>query len=295
MQRVSVGSRKLSPFFNVNGSPQGEGGQIDWSRLPADSYNVGKFQVKLGEAVSIGETDIVVDALLHALKKGAVLDFGSESSVVVTLSGNEAIGQTTLSVNALSGALPAGAVLDFGTGENIVKLASAAAAGAVTIDITEALTVALESGDSATYQGGDKILRLAADADEGATSITTEPAEFAIDDDSTAYADYTNASDGRRIDAGTVMCRTSAGKMIPRAVGSGSGTEVATEILRSDAFENSPVAAKSGYGSIEGGKMYENLMPDADTDGNIPAGYKTELNTAGCTFTYTDWRDSRSE
>lgn len=293
MERVTTDARPFAPFFNVNGSPQGRGGQIKWSRLNSYGFNVGKFTVKLGEAVSIGETDIVVDALSYALKKGTVLDFGTESSVVVTLSGNEAIGQTNLSVTALSGALPAGAILDFGSGENIVKLASAAAAGATAIDITEALTVALESGDTATYQGGDKQLRLAADADAGATSITVEPAPFAIADDSEAFADKTGDSDKRLIPAGTIMSRLSDGYLIPRSITDAS--EPATEVLRSDAVEDSKAASKTGWGTIVGGILYENLCPDADGSGDVSSTYKTELNTAGCTFQFTDFIDSRTD
>lgn len=294
MQRLSTTSRKLAPFFNVNGSMQGEGGQIDWDRIPASGFNVGKFTVKLGEAVAIGETDIVVDALEHPLKKGDVLDFGTEASVVVTFSA-ATINATSVGVTALTGAIPSGAILKTADSQEFVKLTADAAAAATTLTV-EAIPNALEGGETATYQGGDKVLRLAADALEGATSITVEPPQFAIADDSEAFGDYTTNSDGRRLDAGTIMSRSAVnGKMIPRSIVTDAASEPATEVLRSDAFELSPVAAKSGYGSIIDGILYENLMPDANSSGDVSGTYKTELNTSGCKFKFTDWRDSRSE
>lgn len=292
MQRTSTAPRKLAPFFNVNESPQGEGGQIDWSRLPADSFNIGKFTVKLAEAVDIGETAVNVDALLYALKKGTVLDFGTVVGQTVTVTASALAAATSITVSALAAPLLDNTLLDFGTNK-LARVNGDHAAGATTITV-DAIPTALAGNETATVVGGDKVLRLTADAAEGATSITVEPPEFAIADDSEAQADKTGNTDGRLIPAGTIMCRTSAGLMIPRSVGSGSGTEVSTEILRSDAIENSPVAAKSGYGSIKGGGMYENLMPDADSSGDVSSTYKTELNTAGCTFWFTDWSDSRT-
>lgn len=291
MQRTSTGTRKLPPFFNVNEAEQGEGGQINWSRLPADSFNVGKFTVKLAEAVSIGETSVDVDALLYPLKKGAVLDFGQVETVVVTFQA-ALINATTVGVTALTAPIPAGAILKTADSQEFVKLTADAALGATSLTV-EAIPNALEGGETATYQGGDKILRLAADAAAGATNITVEAPEFAIADDSEAQADRTGDFDGRFIAAGTILSRLSDGTLIPRSITTAS--EPATEVLRSDAYEKSPVAAKSGYGTIRGGGLYENLLPDADGSGDVSETYKTELNTAGCNFWFTDWRDSRSE
>jgi hypothetical protein len=54
-------------------------------------------------------------------------------------------------------------------------------------------------------------------------------------------------------------------------------------------------AAASGYGCIDGGNLYENLMPDS-TGGPpraLPAAIKSELVTAGCRFKYYTYQDDR--
>lgn len=293
MNRKSTAPRILQWLFNAYQAIIGRGGQIDWTRVSSQYFAVGKSTVKLSAASAKGDTSLDVDALPKALKKGQTIDFGEVDSVTVTLSGNEAIGQTDLSVTALSAALPAGAILDFGSGENIVKLASAAAAGATSITISEALTVALESGDTATYKGGRKIAFVNADAAAGAVAVTVLPLEFALADNDEGAADETGTQDGLMLKSGTVMCRTSSDKLIPRVAGTGSGTETASEILQSDAYQNSKVAAKSGFGTYIGAQVFENLLPDADTDGNIPSLWKTELAANNAMVTFSDWSDSR--
>lgn len=52
------------------------GRQIDWD-LITNKYSRGSFTVKLAEAVEVGETEVTVDALPEALKKGDILEFPS--------------------------------------------------------------------------------------------------------------------------------------------------------------------------------------------------------------------------
>jgi hypothetical protein len=292
MRTQQIASRPLPPFFDEQENMRGRGGQIDWTRVAADgSYNQGKFTVTVTEPVAVGAETATVAALAHPLKAGSVLDFGDyEPSTVVIAAAGEAIGQTVLSVDALTAALPAGAVLDFGAGENVVVLASAAAAGATTITITEALTIALEDNDEADFPGGSQNIRLTADAAAGATTLAIEPAPMAIADNDTAQGDYTGTDDFRIIPSGTVMARTTAGLLIPRAV---ADAETASEILASDAIERSDVDSMTGYGTYVSGLIFENMMPDADGSGDIVAGWKTELATAGCSFIFHDFVDSR--
>lgn len=292
MRTQQIASRPLPPFFDEQENMRGRGGQIDWTRVAADgSFNQGKFTVTVTEPIATGDVEATVSALAHALKKGTVLDFGDYEPVTVVIDdAGEAIGQTVLSVDALTGALPSGAVLDFGAGENVVVLASAAIEGATSITIRDALTVALEGNDSADFGGGSQSIQLSADAAAGATTLDIEPASLPVADNDTASADYTGTDDFRIIPSGTVMCRTTAGLLIPRAV---ADAETASEILASDAIERSDVDAMTGYGTYVSGIIFENMMPDADSAGDIPSAYKTELATAGCSFIFHDFSDSR--
>lgn len=284
MNRTRTNPRALAARINPDAhGDKGVGGQIDWSRVGAYFYNVGKFTVKLAEAVSKGETAIDVDALPYPLKKGANLDFGAYESVLVTTTAQAAAAATSIAVAALSAKIPAGAVLNFtGAGEFAV-LTAEAAEGATSLDV-EALDAQIESGDTATFEGGAINLEVKADAEAGATSITVEPAPFDIADDTEAIATQ-SGSTGRKIPAGTVMARTSAKKLIPRA---DADAETAVEILVSDADEESMSDAKTGYGTYKAGGFYENLLPDAGTNGasagDLPSAWKTEL---GVRFWFT--------
>ncbi|HEU4327446.1 MAG TPA: hypothetical protein VFS21_30185 [Roseiflexaceae bacterium] len=82
-------------------------------------------------------------------------------------------------------------------------------------------------------------------------------------------------------------------------VGSVSGTilvsRTATCILETNARQDSAAIGYNGYSQIAGGVLYENLLPDATgTPKKLPAQYKTELASAGCTFKFTSYADSRA-
>lgn len=292
MQTQSTGPRPLLPWHNPHAMLQGQGNAVDWSKVSAYFYQLGKFTVKLSALSAVGDTSLDVDALTYPLEVGQVIDFGEAETVVVTLSANEAIGQTELSVNALTGPVPSGAVLNFGVNEQAVLTADAAE-GAISITV-EALDTALESGDSAVYQGGRKQAIVDAPADAGAVAVTVEPLQFALANDAEGLADATGTGDGRRIPAGTVMSKTTAGLLIPRRDGAAGSEVQSIGFLTSDAEEGAPQDAKSGYGIVIGNTViWENLCPDSDTAGDLPADYKTELATNTLGFVYEDWSDSR--
>lgn len=175
--------------------------------------------------------------------------------------------------------------------------------GAHLADVTElavdALTQPLRKGD-VLQSGADEYITLTDDAPVGAVELLIEALTTALEDNDVLYAIKSGYSRGNRhIPAGTVMCRTADRLLIPRNVGSGSGTEVASELLTSDADENSKSDSKTGYGTIVQSVIYENLCPDAGTNGasagDLPSGWKTELAANSLGFIYRDWRDSSSE
>lgn len=72
-------------------------------------------------------------------------------------------------------------------------------------------------------------------------------------------------------------------------------SRVATEILETDATDLNLAESYSGYGSLVGGVLFVNLLPDATgTPKVLPAQYVTELKNANCTFKFVQFADSRA-
>lgn len=171
-----------------------------------------------------------------------------------------------------------------------ITLNDAAAAEDDTEITVVALPVALPIGTVLDFgvhsvDGAQMLAKLAAPAAAGDTTLTTEPLGHGIEDEATA-AYVMSSSHKKVIPAGTVMVQIAAsGKIVPRAVRPGS--ENAAMLLLSTATEDSRVDAKSGYGCLVGGVVYEDLLPEDISS------YKTELATAGARFHYETYSDSR--
>ena len=292
MNTTSTPTRPLNFLFNAAQAVLGRGGQIDWSKVGAYFYAKGKFTVKLNGAAAAGADELTVDALSHPLTKGTNLDFGRYAPVTVTVNDADVnAGETGITVVALPGPIPAGTILKFsGSGAGFAKVTADAAAAATAL-VVEALPEDIDNAATADYPGGPKNAEVTEDVAAGATTVPVEPLPFDLDNDAEAIADYTGSGDKRMIPAGTVMARTDDDLLIPRR---DATDETATEILQSDAQEGALKDAKSGYGTLIEAQVYENLLPDADDAGDIPAGYKTEMATNGGRFNYSDWNDDRA-
>lgn len=298
MRTDSVGIRQLKPWANPAGmSFQAIGYQVDWERT-SDYFAGGNFPVKLNGAVAIGADEITVDALTRPLFAGDILKAPDVATVVVTLNGAVTAADVSMTVDALSGPIPAGTLLYFGQASETVRVTTAAAAGATTLAIDPAPT-GIEDNDTATYQGGEHNLEVLEDAAVGATTVAVGNVQFAIADDTNLYAQRHgfNPSD-KFIPEGTVMALDATSKkMFPRRDGASDDSEEAIGFIASDA-SNSPLShfeSRSGYGLVNGNvEVYENLLPDADTSGNISSTWKTELaaNTFG--VQYRDYEDKRA-
>lgn len=151
---------------------------------------------------------------------------------------------TSITVAALPISLPVGTVLQFGPDE-FAQLTAPAAAGATSLAVA-ALAAQIENADTATY--------------------------------------LVSQSNAKVIPGGTVMCRLSGGKIVPRSARPGS--EEAIGLLISTVVEGNLNDALSGYGVINGGVIYENLLPETITS------YKTELNSNGTGFAWQTYADS---
>ena len=264
------------------------GRQIDWTKVP-ESYKDGtKYTVQVNDAdAAEGDTTLGVDALPVALPVGALLDFGAlaADAYVVTTSAQANAAATSISVVALTVAIPAGTILDFTGAGEYAKVTTDAAVGATSLAV-EALDAQIESADTANYPGvaQRQLVRLSAAAALAATSITVYPLTGPVIDNATAT--YTVGGSGYKvIPAGTVLCPLSSGLCVPRA--NRPGSEEAFGLLMTPAQEGSRTDAKSGYGVIVGGVIYENLLPETITS------YKTELETNGTSWRWETYADSR--
>ena len=172
-------------------------------------------------------------------------------------------------------------------GQKVVVGAAGAAASATSVPVT-ALTYAIKSGTTLDF-GGAKFARLTADAAAGATSLTVAAIPTALVSGDTATV---AGSGAKKLPAGTAVGDLlSSGKLSPRV----ASTNPAIGFLETDAVEGSETAAKTGFGVIVGGVVYENLLPDA-VAGSLAAGIKTELNTAGASkgFLFQTYGDDRT-
>jgi hypothetical protein len=115
-------------------------------------------------------------------------------------------------------------------------------------------------------------------------------------------AGYVVSSTGKkRLPAGTVVGEFADGRIAEFGATDAtvSPEEEATPlgILLTDANEDAPEEALTGYGILVGGVLFENLLPDA-TGGPpkaLASQTKTDLVTAGCTFKFVVYADSRAE
>lgn len=170
-------------------------------------------------------------------------------------------------------------------GQTVTTTATAAAA-ATSIAVS-ALTYAIPSGTVLNFTGAGEFAVLSAAAAAGATSLTVEALDAEIESGDTALV---AGSGGKFLPSGTV-CGTllGDGKISPRVV----TTNPATCILLTDAYEDSRVAARTGYGVIRGGVIYENLLPEATgTPKVLASAVKTELNANGTGFSFSQSADS---
>ena len=167
-----------------------------------------------------------------------------------------------------------------------IEVTANAAADATSVSVV-AIPENLPVG-TVLYFAADKVIRLTAPAVKGATALTVEALVTALADGDLAWVP---GAGSKHIFSGTVMCEIAATKkVVPRAVRPGS--ETAVYLIETDADEDSPVAALSGYGMLVGAFVNENLLPEATGSPKvINSTWKTEL---GSWFKYQQYGDSRT-
>lgn len=287
--RTTVYPSRPDPVVSNDSISRTQGRQIDWAKVGARfRQDAQKVVVGVGGA-AIGATALPVVALVAAIPANAILNFGELAPVVVTVGvAGAAAGDTSIPVAALSGPIPAGTLLDFGTNK-FARLTAAAAAGATALTVA-AIPTALVSTNTATFKGGTQQARVTTAAAIGATSLVVDELQFGIAAAAVAYTG--GESNKKRIPAKTIMAQLSSGLCIPRV--DVTGAETAEFMIETDAGEDLASDSKSGYGMMDGARLFENLLPDADpATGLIPSGWKTELRAFGGTWMFEPYADSR--
>jgi hypothetical protein len=178
-------------------------------------------------------------------------------------------------------------------GAALVKLNGAAVATDVSLTV-DALLVEVPAGRQLNF-GGGKLAVTTATAPVGATTIPVAALAAGIADNAEAYFQPTGQeSAGKVIPAGKVMCEMTDRRLCTRA--ERPNAETASQLLKTNATEDSISDAKTGYGTYDEGRFFENLLPDADpTTGLISSTYKTELRAAGGAWRFEQYRDSRGD
>lgn len=168
----------------------------------------------------------------------------------------------------------------------IVKLNGAVLADASPLTV-DALEFAVPAGTLIYFGQLGETVRVTTLAAAGATSLIVEADHTALEDND----EGTIVGSGyKMIPAGTRMGDAGTnGRIYPRV----ETSNPAKMILLTNARENGEYGTRDTYGVIRSGMLYENLLPDAaGTPKVIPPAEKAELATAGCFYTFVQYRDS---
>lgn len=169
-------------------------------------------------------------------------------------------------------------------GAATVKLAAAIAIDDTTVAV-DALTKILKAGTTLYFGEAKEMLYIDADAAVGDTSISFTAAPAVIEDDDEAYYGGTG---GKFLRAGTIVDLLSSGKIIPSAEATAGVT--AYGVLLTNADEDSPVDAATGYGVITQGMLFDNLLPEY-AHASL-ATWKTELLARGGAWMFSTYADN---
>lgn len=176
-----------------------------------------------------------------------------------------------------------------------VALSAQADTGATALVVT-AITGTIPSGTPLYFGQAGEFARLSAAAAAGTTSIPVDATGTTIESGDVAYFAGTGA---KTLPAGKAMVELTGGKLATRAERPGS--ELTVGFLETNAIEDEPSHALTGYGVIVGGVLFENLLPDAEggTTGALTTAIKTELcgntsNPKSTGFVFEQYADNRS-
>ena len=201
----------------------------------------------------IADPDSIRRSTGRQINWNAIPDSARLGATYAVLSAVALAGATTLAVNALPADIPVGTTLFFGENGEFARATAPAAKGAVSVTV-QAIVNALESGDSALLP---------------------------------APTNATYAVPHKAVAGGKIMSQLADGSIVPREF----TTVTASHILLEGHVENSRIASLSGVGTLVGGVLYSQLLPDFANASF--AAWIGELKDAGCTFQFETYEDMR--
>lgn len=169
-------------------------------------------------------------------------------------------------------------------------VATAQASSSTTSISVAALKKAIPAGTLLVFRSSSaaSVAIVTATAAVGSTSLTVDSLDETVENNMVAYF---GGRGGAFIHAGTVVDLLPNGKVIPSALGAGGGV-TAYGILETNAEEDAKEDAVTGYGIMVGGFFYENLLPEADSSGDISGTWIAELRARGGSWQFDDYSDN---
>lgn len=166
--------------------------------------------------------------------------------------------------------------------------------------VVKAGTVVARQSDGQIVPRADKPVAISAASDDGADEITATATAHGLSVGDIVVIE--GANEARFNGSVTVATVADANTFTyaptdTTSAGSATGTLTASYrawgLLITEARENAEEHALSGYGVFIGGHFFENILADADGNGNLPAAYLAELAATAGTFSFEDYADSR--
>jgi len=285
-----------------------QGRQVDWPSVP-ERFRSTAVKVALTAQANAAATSLTVTALLAAIPKGSLIDFGTTK--LARASADVAVGATAVPVDAIPTQINSGDVGYYaGSGPKIIP------AGTVVAELTSGKvipradipTVRADATVGTTVGNGDGVMTLASPKTgpnvQGGiytvriTKVVSNLGDFIVvrpDGTVDGYGTVGTAYVGDiRFTIADGSTDFALNTYIPVTV---TLTHKTIGIGETEMTEGMPSDAKSGYGIIIGGALWENLLPDATGSPKVlPSAYKTELQTAGVGtgFAFDQYGDNRS-
>lgn len=284
MGLTSYNLTRVRPVVDESSLERSSGAQINWAAITADAD--GAKRVKAGAVVSrTAAGKLQPRSYTQSITSIAALN---GTATAVKVGHGYSVGERVTIAGAtpawLNGSFVVATVPDADT----FTFAVSAPADLIQVTLTDA---------------GDLVGRTAHGLPNGAAvqfqSIQSTTG-IAVD---TTYYVISTAADTFQVSAtagGSALTLTTNGTAVLKRVGwAASGTltaaRSASEILETDATDANNAEAYSGYSTLVGGVLWENLLPDATgTPKVVPAQYKSELVSAGCTFKFRTYADTRA-
>lgn len=287
---------------------QNTGRQIDWRLVPS-TYDESAWTVTLTAQANAAATSMTVAALDEDVYPGTLMYFG-EAGEYARCRLFSAKGTTTLYVDALPAQIESGDTGKIGRGGELFI-----PAGTIMAEIVAAPGKVVPRAAIASTAWGTAVAAAVVGTGDGTISAVTVNSDAKVGTyivkliQVVANKGLFQVTDPNGVIIGTNYVGVAFNTEIGFTITDGATdfvvgdyfsiavtmTYIASKmILLTDARNNTPAHAKTGYGMAIGGHLFENLLPEASGSPKVlSATIKKELKQNGCSFTFEQYGDSR--